>query len=180
MNIFNNISRLSILAVILFIIALLGYSIFGNNKNTVKSSPLIGKVAPNFTLKSFDHQNDIKLEDYKGKVILLNFWASWCVPCKEEARALDFAWNKFKDDNVVFIGINIWDNELQAKSFLYNYNVVYKNGFDPTSSIQVDYGVAGVPETYIINPSGLVVEKYNGALDLKIIEYFIKIARLSD
>ena len=79
-----------------------------------------------------------------------------------------------------FIGINIWDNELQAKSFLDNYNVVYKNGFDPTSSIQVDYGVAGVPETYIINPSGLVVEKYNGALDLKIIEYFIKIARLSD
>ena len=157
--------------IILVFIILLGYSIFGSKK-APKASPLIGKKAPDFTLDLFDGTN-LALSDLRGKTVLLNFWASWCMPCRQEAQALENSWQKYKDKDVVFIGVNVWDNSSNARNYMNNFGGAYPHGVDPEEEIQVDYGVGGVPETYFIDSSGLVRDKFTGPLTEQIIDYFI-------
>ncbi len=164
-------SHIIVLIVILVFILLLGYAIFGS-RVTTKSSPLIGKEAPEFSLRLFDG-NDLKLSDLKGKTVLLNFWASWCIPCREEARALENSWQKYKDKDVVFVGVNVWDDNSNALNYMNKFGAAYPHGTDPDEEIQVDYGVGGVPETYFIDPSGYIRDKFTGPLTEQIIDYFV-------
>ncbi len=127
------------------------------------SSPLIGRQAPNFSLKLFNGE-ELTLDQVRGKVIFLNFWASWCIPCREEARDLEAAWRRLKDADVAFIGIDIQDKEDDAKAFLKEFNVSYPNGRDP-GKIAIDYGVWGVPETFFIDARGRITYKHVGTPD---------------
>jgi cytochrome c biogenesis protein CcmG/thiol:disulfide interchange protein DsbE len=131
-------------------------------------SPLTAQQAPPITLTLFDGEV-IKLEDFRGKAVLVNFWASWCVPCRAEAPALESAWQKHKDKAVVFIGVNIQDKEENARAFMKEFGVTYLNGPDPDGKIAVDYGVWGIPETFFINPQGKITYKHAGELKLPII-----------
>lgn len=149
----------------------MGYAIFGSRVN-IKTSPLVGTVAPDFALKTFDGE-DLKLSDLKGKTVLLNFWASWCMPCRQEAEALEKSWQKYKGKDVVFIGVNVWDENSNALSYLNKFGGGYPHGMDPNEEIQVDYGVGGVPETFFIDPSGNIRDKFSGPLTEQIIDYFV-------
>ncbi|MEQ9620129.1 MAG: TlpA disulfide reductase family protein [Deltaproteobacteria bacterium] len=171
MNILNTGSKLVVLLIILTILILLGFALFGN-REAIKVSPLVGKKAPEFTLKLFDGEK-LTLSELEGKTVLLNFWASWCMPCKQEALALEKSWQKYKDDNVVFIGVNVWDDTSNARSYMKKYGGEYPHGIDPAEEIQVDYGIGGVPETFFIDASGNIIDKYNGPLTTEIIDYFI-------
>lgn len=178
MKILNTGSKLAVLLIILIILILLGYALFGN-RATIKVSPLVGKKAPEFTLKLFDGEK-LTLSELKGKTVLLNFWASWCMPCRQEALALEESWQKYKDDNVVFIGVNVWDDDSNALSYMKKYGGEYPHGIDPTEEIQVDYGVGGVPETFFIDASGVIIDKYDGPLTPEVIDYFIPKAMNSE
>jgi len=125
------------------------------------ASPLIGRQAPDFRVLLFDGK-ELKLEEIRGKIIFVNFWASWCVPCREEARDLEAAWQRLKDKNVVFLGINIQDRQEDATKFLREFNVTYPNGRDLSGRIAIDYGVWGVPETFFIDSSGKITYKHVG------------------
>lgn len=172
MNILNAGSKLAVLAIIIIILIILGYALFGN-REVVKTSPLIGKEAPDFTLKQFDGE-EIKLSELRGKTVLVNFWASWCMPCRQEARALEESWEKYKDKDIVFIGVNVWDDNSSALSYMEKYGGQYPHGVDPAEEIQVNYGIGGVPETYFISPSGVIIDKFNGPLTERIIDYYIQ------
>ncbi len=126
-------------------------------------SPLIGKPAPPFTLRLFDG-GVLKLEELRGKVALVNFWASWCVPCREEAPALEAAARAYQRRDVVFIGINIQDKEPDARAFLDEFGITYANGIDHGSRIAMDYGVYGIPETFIIDRDSRIAYKQIGAM----------------
>jgi cytochrome c biogenesis protein CcmG, thiol:disulfide interchange protein DsbE len=126
-------------------------------------SPLIAKEAPSFTLTLFDGRT-LMLKDLRGKAVLVNFWASWCVPCRAEARALESAWRKYKDRGVVFLGIDIQDKEEDARAFMKEFGITYLNGRDVSGKIAVDYGVWGIPETFFIDPQGRITYKHAGAL----------------
>ncbi|MGI9533379.1 MAG: TlpA family protein disulfide reductase, partial [Thermodesulfobacteriota bacterium] len=142
------------------------------SKNTSLSiTPLIGKKAPSFSLKTFDNKelSSVTLND---KGLVLNFWASWCVPCVEEVDVLDRANIKYQNDDIIFIGINIWDDNENAVNFINRYNANYLNGFDPKNEIQVNYGIQGVPETYFINKDGKIINRFQGQLTDNIIDYF--------
>lgn len=165
------ITKSAVFTAIILLLFILGYAIFVN-KIDLKTSPLVGARAPEFTLKLFDG-NDIDLSDLKGKAVLLNFWASWCGPCRQESPALEAAWNRYKDKPVVFIGVNVWDDEEEALAYLAQFGGSYVNGVDPKGEIAVDYGIGGVPETYFIAPSGEIVNKYSGPLTGEIINYFL-------
>jgi len=131
-------------------------------------SPLVGRQAPSFTVKLFDGKV-IRLEDFRGKVVFLNFWASWCMPCREEAKTLEAAWQSYKDRRVVFLGINIQDKEEDAHAFIQEFEITYMNGTDDTGRIAIDYGVWGIPETFFIDGQGRITYKHVGGLGLPII-----------
>jgi peroxiredoxin len=111
----------------------------------------------------------IRLEDFRGKVVFLNFWASWCVPCRAEAKDLESAWKKYKDRGVVFVGVNIQDKEDDARRFIEEFGITYMNGRDATGRIAIDYGVWGIPETFFIDRHGRITYKHVGALGVPII-----------
>lgn len=128
-------------------------------------SPIIGRQAPPFALTLFDGRT-VRLEDLRGKVIFLNFWASWCPPCRAEARTLEAAWQRYKDRDVVFLGVNIQDTEEGAREFLREFGITYLNGRGATGKIPIEYGVWGLPETFFIDREGRITYKHVGALGM--------------
>lgn len=157
--------RLAVLAGILgpavALLALLAYG-FGREPRDIRS-PLTARPAPVFTLALFDGST-LRLEDFRGKVVVLNFWASWCPPCRAEARVLEEAWRKYKDDGVVFLGINTQDKEEAARDFLEEFSITYPNGQDPDGKIAIDYGIWGLPESFFIDAAGRITYRHVGAI----------------
>ena len=124
---------------------------------------LIGNTAPDFNLILFDG-NEFTLSDYYGSPIVLNFWASWCQPCRVEAPTLGKVYKEFQDQSVEFIGVDVWDNIGDAEIFLQQEGHNYPNGFDAEGVIAIDYGVRGIPEKYFIDRHGVLVKKLSGPL----------------
>lgn len=130
---------------------------FGNDPHAVPFL-LSGKPAPNFTIKRLDNDTTVTLADFKGKPIVINFWATWCGPCQTEHPVLDWAAKKYRDQ-AVFLGIVFEDNEKNTKQFLQRNGWSFIQLFDPKSTVAVDYGVSGVPETYFIDKNGIINHK---------------------
>lgn len=117
----------------------------------------IGKRVPNFTLTTFDGEQ-YSIEDYRGQVVLVNFWASWCKPCEQEAAELEQAWRNFKDQGVMFLGVDYVDTEREARTYLTKFDISYPNGPDLRTKISQAFRIRGVPETYIIGRDGTIVD----------------------
>jgi cytochrome c biogenesis protein CcmG/thiol:disulfide interchange protein DsbE len=139
-------------------------------------SPLIGRLAPPFSVRLADGQ-EVRLEDFRGKVVFLNFWASWCPPCRAEARLLEASWKRHRDQDVVFLGINMQDREEAAREFLREFAITYPNGFDRGNRIAIDYGVWGIPETFFLDGNGRITYKHIGALGRETIHAKLEEAR---
>lgn len=126
-------------------------------------SPLLAKPAAPFTVTLFDGKK-LTLEDLRGKAVFLNFWASWCVPCRTEAHDLEAAWQRVKDKNMLFLGVALQDSEKDSLAFLKEFNITYPNGKDETGKIAVDYGTWGIPESFFIDPQGRITYKHVGGI----------------
>jgi cytochrome c biogenesis protein CcmG/thiol:disulfide interchange protein DsbE len=124
---------------------------------------LCDEQAPDWTLTLFDEyrggwkSQSISLTDLHGKGVVLNFWASWCKPCEEEAAELEAAWRAYKDKGIMFVGVDYLDQDPAAKRYLQKFNITYPNGADLASKISKRYTIRGVPETFFINPQGKIV-----------------------
>lgn len=137
-----------ILVAILAVVAL-----FAVGLRRATRGPEIGKPAPPFTLPLFDG-GQISLADLRGKVVVINFWASWCDPCREEAAVLERMWREYRDRGVVFLGIDYVDVESEARKYLQEFDVTYPNGPDVGQKIARAYRIRGVPETFFVDPQG--------------------------
>ncbi len=133
------------------------------------TSPLIGRRAPPFTLTLFDGGR-FDLEAHRDKVVVVSFWASWCVPCREEAPLLEAAWRAYRDQGVLFVGVNVQDQEAAARQFIKEFGLSFPNGSDPGSRIAVDYGVYGIPELFFVDRSGRIVYKHIGVIGAPLLQ----------
>ena len=106
----------------------------------------------------------LKLSDLRGKVVMVDFWASWCPPCRVESPALAKVYREFEGQPVEFVGVDIWDNIGDAEVYLKQQGLTYPNGFDADGTIAINYGVRGIPEKYFIAPDGSLVKKLSGPL----------------
>ena len=121
-----------------------------------------GQRAPGFVLSTFDGE-EISSTELEGKVVVLNFWASWCKPCESEAAELEAAWRIYQSrGDVVFLGVDYVDTEPEAMGYLNKFEITYPNGPDLRTSISQAFRIRGVPETYIIGPDGILTHAQIG------------------
>ncbi len=137
---------------IISVAVVFGLALARQNQTQPTSGP-----APDFTLTTLDGQT-LHLIDLKGQVVVVNFWASWCGPCREEAPALQSVWEQYKDKGVLIVGIAYTDTETNAKAFIKEYHQNYPNGLDFGTKISDLYNIEGVPETFIIDREGKIAE----------------------
>jgi cytochrome c biogenesis protein CcmG/thiol:disulfide interchange protein DsbE len=143
-------------AVVLGLLALLIWKVVHQDKG-VKLGGGRTPPAPQFALSRLDAPGKLKLASLRGKVVVLNFWASWCVPCKSEAPRLEAAWQRYRGRGVVVIGVDGQDFTGDAKRFIRKHGITYPNVHDGPGDIGTKYGVTGFPETYFVDRRGLLV-----------------------
>lgn len=134
---------------------------FGHDPHELPSM-LEGRQAPGFTLQTLDGQKTMKLADLQGQRVVLNFWATWCVPCAQEHAGLQEAARLSAGEGVQFLGILYADDPAKATKYLERMGSGYPHLLDPDQKTAMDYGVSGVPETFLLDQQGRILEKYVG------------------
>jgi len=159
------VNRRVLLAGLLLVLPLLAVLLanLGRDPHLI-DSPLVGKPAPAFRLAKLSGGAPVDLQDFKGKPVVMNFWATWCVPCMQEHPTLAAASQHLRDE-VQFLGVVFDDEEQRVGSFVDQNGSPYPALMDPEGKTAVAFGVQGVPETYFIDRQGVIVSKYVGPLD---------------
>lgn len=143
---------------LLGLLVMVGVTLNKRQQGTVQP----GDVIPDFTLPLFSGyeyagRSEIKLSELRGRVVVLNFWASWCKPCEQEAAELQQAWEFYQPtEQVVFLGVDYVDTEPEALVYLQKYGITYPNGPDMATRISQLFRTTGVPETYFIDKTGVL------------------------
>ena len=156
---------------VVFFAALAGCS--GADDKGAHKGPVDAFEFKPFSTVSFDGDT-IDIESMRGEVVVINFWASWCGPCKIEAKALEKIYKKYKDKGVRFVGIAIDDTETNARGFIERYKVTYPNAFDSDNSLAAQYEIFAIPTTYVLDREGWNTFTHRGAITGKELEGAVK------
>lgn len=134
-----------------------------------------GAPASDFTLTTLDGEATLTLSQFKGQPVLINFWASWCIPCRSETPALERAYQKYQSEGLIILGINSAEQDTlkEAEAFAAEFKVTYRLLWDETDEVLKDYAVLGLPTSVFINSEGLVQRIYIGGMSDEQIEDFI-------
>lgn len=164
----QKVSTMGVVAILIVVglLIVLGYLLYDRSQGTVTEGP-----APTFTVKVFDHApldyhgEEIKLADLKGQVVVINFWASYCGPCRDEAPLLENLYREYKDDGVVFLGIDPDDVVLKALRYLDEFDITYPNAPDIGGEISKrQYRTTGFPETFLVDKDGNIAWSIPGPI----------------
>lgn len=150
------------IVVVLGLLAVIGYALIQRGKGTLTEGP-----APDFTVTMFESDRlamsgqKSSLKDLRGQVVVINFWASYCEPCKDEAPMLERVWTDYQARGVVFLGLNINDPLTNALDYLAEYGITYPNAPDKGNTISDDkFRITGIPETFVINKEGEIIRHF--------------------
>jgi cytochrome c biogenesis protein CcmG/thiol:disulfide interchange protein DsbE len=153
---------LGVAGAVLVAAALLSFGL--SHRDALASTPLVQRQAPGFTLPGLDGGggSSVRLADLRGQVVVVNFWASWCAECHTEQAALNETWQRFRDAGVVVLGVDFEDAGGDARRYVATSGVGYPVVVDADSSTALAYGVRGVPETYVVDQRGRIVDRVIG------------------
>jgi cytochrome c biogenesis protein CcmG/thiol:disulfide interchange protein DsbE len=151
--------RIGVFAALLALLTLLGWGVFRQPTNV--ASPLAGKRASDFALETFDGRR-ISLSQFRGHPVVLNFWASWCIPCRAEMPYFERIYREYRDRGVVFVGLAVQDDPQAAQDFLLALGVTYPTGMDRRNDAATSYSLVGLPTTIFITPEATVAKRWNG------------------
>ncbi len=156
--------RVAVVAGLLALVAVLALG-FRRDPQDIRTGT-VGRAAPAFDLERLDVPGSrLRLADLSGKVVVVNFFASWCVPCKEEAPALARMWERYRTSDVVFVGIVYQDAPDAAAAFHERLGQTWPTGADENGRTALAFGVFGVPETYFIGTDGVIAGRHIGPID---------------
>lgn len=143
------------------LVGIVVYGIWDNQQGTID----VGDDAPDFSLQLYTGE-DFQLSDFEGEqVVVINFWHSQCPPCHDEARTLEAVYQAYRDQGVIFIGVNVKDPDRVAFEFMDDYGITYPNGLDRADNISKEmYRITGWPETFIVDRNGVVTMHHAGAI----------------
>ena len=143
--------RIGVIVTFALILALLGLLAWGLRK--VQAGPRDSGMAPDFSITGFDGRT-FTMSQLRGQVVIVNFWASWCLPCREEAAYLEQTWRKYEGKGVVFIGVDWVDTEKEALAYIKEFDITYINGPDIGTRVAQAYNIQGVPESFFVAKNG--------------------------
>ena len=166
----RNFSFVVVAAAVVALLALLVYGLTGGGEATTRNRP-----APDFSVDLFDVSGGGTLAraDLAGRPAVINFWASWCPPCKDEAPHLEQVWQEYKSRGVIFLGIAVQDSDDDSQAFIERYGITYLNGPDK-SEIGLDFGMLGVPETFFLDGEGQIVRRFEGGINSEQLRAFLE------
>jgi cytochrome c biogenesis protein CcmG/thiol:disulfide interchange protein DsbE len=149
--------RLSKASIVLLVGFILFVSLIGIELAARGVTQPTSGAAPDFELTTFEG-NTFRLSDLRGKVVVVNFWASWCVPCRDEAPTLQSLWERYRGQGFVLVGVDYADTESGARNFIKEFGITYPNGPDTGTRISDEYNIQGVPETFVVDQQGNIVQ----------------------
>ena len=148
----------------------LGLLGFGLTRDARKlPSALVGQPVPAFSAPTLSGDT-LRSESLRGEIVVLNFWASWCIPCRQEHGVLRIAERRYDEDRVRIVGVVYQDRPEAARRFMRRLGGDWPSILDPGSRVAIDYGVYGVPETFFLAPDGVVAKKHIGPVTLDVVE----------
>lgn len=151
--------QIAIVALLVGFIAVLAWGLWRTNVDGKRAAGL----APDFSITTFDGEQ-LALADLAGKGVVVNFWASWCDPCRDEAALLEAAWRREQPNGIVFVGLDYLDQEPAARAYLEEFDITYPSGPDIKSEAARKYGILGVPETFFVDGSGQIRHQVTGPI----------------
>lgn len=151
-------AQVIIWGILLALLIFLGVGLKRSQQGTVQPGDKIPDISLGlYSGYEYNGQSTVRLSDLRGKVVLINFWASWCKPCEQEAASLEGAWSYYQPgEEVVFLGVDYVDTEPAARVFMKKFGATYPNGADVGTRISQMFRIKGVPETYILNTEGVL------------------------
>jgi cytochrome c biogenesis protein CcmG/thiol:disulfide interchange protein DsbE len=163
-----------IAAAVLAVLALMAYGLSIQGRTTIGGVPVRNsfgevsvtpKAAQPFALGLLaPTPGAFTLADQQGKVVLVDFWASWCQPCRDEAPALQRVYQNYHTRGVAFIGIDVFDQNDDALAYIRQFGLTYPTATDPGGEVAIEYGLAGVPEKFLIDKQGRLVRRFVGPM----------------
>ncbi len=150
--------RLAIRTVILSVLVLsIASVLFLNGKTDERETAAVGQEAPDFVLQDL-RGNEYRLSDYRGKGVFLNFWGTWCEPCKTEMPYMEKQYRKYKDQGVEILAVNVGETDLAIEKFAKQYQLSFPIVVDKSGEVQKAYGIYPLPATFLIDPEGKIVD----------------------
>jgi cytochrome c biogenesis protein CcmG/thiol:disulfide interchange protein DsbE len=164
------------IAVVLALLAVLVWRVVQDSEGGASAALRRGEspAAPAFDLELLDGSGRLELATLRGKAVVLNFWASWCIPCKKEAPLLEAAWQKWRSKGVVVVGVDANDFKSDARRFARRYELTYPLVHDGPGDLLDDYGLSAFPETFFVRPDGQLSSWTQGELSAEEIDAGIR------